>query len=107
MKIFGIFDSKSSAFVKSFFAPFTADAVRAFEGEANNKDSMYYKYPNDFQLIEIGVLDPSTGQVESVHHLNLGTAATYQLKQPQNSLPMFPQKLTTQNEMSEQAVRSN
>jgi hypothetical protein len=64
--IVSVKDSAAQAFGRPVFVPAVAVAVRSFRDEVNRKDSQedLSKYPDDFELYEIGTFDDSTGIVQ-------------------------------------------
>lgn len=81
-KMFAIYDSKSKAHLLPFFATETAVAQRHFQTAANDRDSMFFKYPEDYTLFHVGHFDDATGRVEPIDRPeNLGLAAQYKQTQ--------------------------
>jgi len=79
LKVFSIFDSKSSCYKQPFFARATGEGVRIFEDIANmtNENNQVNLHPEDFILYEIGIYDDSTGNIEPVQHVTLGKAIEF------------------------------
>lgn len=63
MIIVGIFDRKAQAFIEMTSTPSIGVAARQFT-EAVNKpsESPIYKWPEDFELYELGIWDTESGQ---------------------------------------------
>lgn len=77
-KIFAVYDNKAEAFMQPFFAETVGLALRAFQQNTENPDSVLYKYPNDFVLYEIGTFDDITGSLNNYEqNKNLGMAIEY------------------------------
>lgn len=75
LKMFGIYDSKVSAFESPFFVDATGRAVRFWESLVNDPKTDYNKFPSDFILYELGTFDNSTGVIEMLPtkiHLGVG-----------------------------------
>lgn len=80
-KIYAIYDNKAEAFMQPFFAATPGLALRTFEDNANNPDSILSKHPNDFCLYEIGVFDDQTAEIiNHSENINLGMATEYSPK---------------------------
>lgn len=62
LKCFAVFDSKAGAYMRPFFDVSAGSAVRGFEDEVNNPDSMLSRHPGDFTLFELGTWDDSNAQ---------------------------------------------
>jgi len=78
MKLFTILDVKANHFLKPMVEPSTAQAMRAFEVAANNPDSTFSMFPDDFALMEIASFDVQTGSISPLPHpVNLGTARSF------------------------------
>lgn len=59
-------DSAVDAFMRPFFVPTTAFAVRSFGEEMKNADSPMAKSPQDFALFELGSFDEESGRFENL-----------------------------------------
>lgn len=64
--IVSVKDTAAQAFGRPVFVPAVPVAVRSFRDEVNRKDSDQdlAKYPDDFELYEIGTFDDATGIVQ-------------------------------------------
>lgn len=78
MKVFALFDSKTSAFGIPFFIEHKGQALREFEQMANNPESYVSKYPGDFTLFELGDYDKESAKF-TFHKapLSLGVAVEF------------------------------
>lgn len=56
-------DRAADVFGRPFFVPTQAMAIRAFGDEVNNRESVMYRNPEDFDLYEIGSFDDSDASV--------------------------------------------
>lgn len=63
MRIFSIFDRKSLAFATPFFMKTTGEATRALREHLKDGNSLISKYPEDFELYEVGGFDDQTGRL--------------------------------------------
>lgn len=63
MKLVSVQDLKAQAFLAPQAVPTTSVALRMFESECKNKDTMFHKHPADFILFEIGEWDERTGDL--------------------------------------------
>lgn len=83
MKIFAIKDLKIGSFTKPFVDTHEQNAIRGFEQVINDKQSMYAKYPEDFELWKIGSFNDESGKVEgNIQCLTNGMALQ---KQPEET----------------------
>lgn len=77
-KIFSVHDMKAEAYVNLFTAQTTGMALRGFEQECLNSESMMYKYPDDYTLHCLGEWDQSTGEILLLPNSQLvGSAREY------------------------------
>lgn len=60
-KAFSIRDSKTGVFNPPFWTPHTGQAMRTLQELANDSKTQIGKYPEDFQLYEIGEYDDELG----------------------------------------------
>lgn len=59
-------DSAVDAFMRPFFVPTTAFAVRSLSEEMKNPESPMAKNPGDFVLYELGTFDEELGRFENL-----------------------------------------
>lgn len=64
--IFCVFDSKAGAFTAPFVAFNAPMAQRSVAIAVRDPESMFHKFPEDFQLFQIGVFSDDTGLVEGI-----------------------------------------
>lgn len=66
MKMFSVYDSKTEAYMRPFFADATGSAIRSFSDEVNsqNKDSLVASHPEDFTLFELGHFNDGNADLE-------------------------------------------
>lgn len=78
-KVFGVYDSKTMAYLQPFFSEQLGSAIRAFSDAVNEKgNSPLAKHPGDFQLYELGTFDMKSGLVVAlVPPLLLGNGLDY------------------------------
>lgn len=78
VKIYAIMDDKAAAFMEPFFAQTNGLAIRRFSSNTNNPDSIFNKFPDDFQLFKIGEFDDHTGRITGTEKREaLGYAREY------------------------------
>lgn len=65
-KVFGVYDSKSLAYLQPFFSESTGAAVRAFSDAVNDNSCPIAKHPGDYQLYELGSFNNSNGEFVSL-----------------------------------------
>lgn len=59
-----IYDSAVGAYMRPFFAPSRAAAVRSFGDEVNRVGSEMHAHPDDYALCHVGVWDDASGMFE-------------------------------------------
>lgn len=62
LKVFGIFDSKVSAWLPPFMMKHVGDAERAIVSHVNDPQHNFSKYADDFTLFELGSWDDSNAK---------------------------------------------
>lgn len=77
IKVYAIYDSKTTTYSPPWFARNNAAAIRNFQDLVNDRQSTVSKHPEDYSLHYIGTFDDDTAQIEPDKHLNLGLAAEY------------------------------
>lgn len=77
VKMFSVFDNKSHVYYPPFTFQHLAQAVRAFVDLAQDRDGIISRHPEDYELVEVGVFDDSTGHVHAVERLNHGRASQH------------------------------
>lgn len=71
-KIFSIRDTKGEFYSPPFYKHQTAEAIRDFTQAANDPQSTISKFPEDFDLFELGTYDNLTGKIDPLdtpHHI--------------------------------------
>lgn len=89
LKAFSIYDVKAEAFNQPFFMLTEGEAIRGFQAELNNNDSMMRQYPHDYTLYMIGRFDNKDGKL-TTELKDLGTAASHRVDQ-HNVEILFPE----------------
>lgn len=79
--IFSIFDSKTSYFQLPFFSPTIPSGVRLFRNLVSDVSTLVSKYSEDFILFRIGEFDDESGEVSSVVPENLGSGASFKVRE--------------------------
>jgi len=62
-KLFSVYDSKVEAYMQPQFYRAKGEAIRAFEGAVNSKDTQFATHAEDFTLFAIGEYDDATGKI--------------------------------------------
>lgn len=77
-KIFSIYDQKAHAYLPPWVQHRTEMAERAFADCCNSPEHQFGKHPEDYTLIQLGLFDDSTGQIQ-VHEVQKthGTGINY------------------------------
>lgn len=65
-KLFAVRDVKVSEYSNPMYYPSEIHAVRDFEQAAKNKETNIGRYPGDFELYQIAVMDSVTGRIEHI-----------------------------------------
>lgn len=61
LHIYSIYDAKAEAYIQPFFATNEGMAKRMFHKAANDPETDFYKYAQDYTLFFIGFFSQSTG----------------------------------------------
>lgn len=78
LKVFSVFDSKVGAYLTPFFSRSTGEAIRAFTQAANDSQTQFCKFAEDFTLFEIGEWDDQNSKFELLaSHVSLGKAIEF------------------------------
>lgn len=75
--VFGIYDVKLQEYMQPFVAPTKPVAMRMFEDECRNPESMFHKHPDDYNLHVLADFDSESGSFENVQVENLCSAADF------------------------------
>lgn len=76
MQIFAVKDTKAGTFYQPFVRTNSAVAERDFQTMCSDKNSLTGKYPEHFDLYDLGIFDERTGKMdlyESPMHVVKGT----------------------------------
>lgn len=67
MKInaYSVQDIKSGRFNAPFFVQSHAEALRMFDQNCKNPETLWNKYPSDFSIFLVGQFDDTTGHLET------------------------------------------
>jgi hypothetical protein len=61
--LFTVYDSKAETYNKVLTFKTIGEAIRSFTEVANDIDTPFGKYPEDFTLFQIGEFDPHSGEI--------------------------------------------
>lgn len=64
--IVAIFDVRVEAYGRPAFVRSIGEAMRSFQDEVNNKESVVCAHPEDYRLFHLGVYDDSVGRFENL-----------------------------------------
>lgn len=95
LKIFSMFDVKTTTFHSPFVSHHTGEALRGWEEGVNKADTLPNKFPSDFQLWELGVFDSGSGEFEDCKPRMLATALEYKRHETQQELPISREARTS------------
>lgn len=77
-KVFSVYDSKSESFTPPMINKTKGEALRSFQDEANNENSILHKHAADYTLMEIGEFDELKGQLLPYKaNISLGNALEF------------------------------
>jgi len=82
LKAISVFDSKAQLHSTPQFVRTKADALRSWEQACNAPESIYFKHPEDFTLLEIGEYDESSG-VMTTHTTQVPLGRALEFKRPE------------------------
>lgn len=63
LQVYSIRDAKAEAFNSPFYQKTKGEALRSFQTAVNDPKTQLNRFPEDFDLYEIGTWDDSTGLV--------------------------------------------
>lgn len=66
LKVFSVRDGKGEFYGQPFYAKTLGEAERSFRMLANDDKSMPWKFPEDFDLYEIGEFDDNSGKLKGL-----------------------------------------
>lgn len=72
LKVFAIRDTKSEMYGQPFFQHSAGEAERSFKTLVNDEKSLQNKYPEDYDLYELGTYDDTVGKIighDTPHHV--------------------------------------
>lgn len=79
--IMAVYDDKAEAFAQPYFVANLVVGQRAFVGAAQDKDSLLYRFPEDYRLYNLGTFDDVTGAFVSLERPELVMTAS-QAREP-------------------------
>ena len=74
--VFAVYDSALGGYLRPFFAPSRAVAIRSFADEVRNPESIFHSHPKDYSLHVLGTFDDLTGtldQPEAPYRISLAS----------------------------------
>ena len=99
MKIFAMYDKKANFYMQPFPEQSTISALRGFEVAVNNSESIFKRFPDDFELVELAFFDQSSGEIICHQQpVSLGTARSV--------LKSFQQDLTGEKNLTGEKLAS-
>lgn len=94
LKVFSVFDSKVSAFMRPIYYHSAGEAMRSLIDAASG-DHIFARHPADFHLFELGVFDDQDGQTTNHEaKINLGTILEIRGQPAAPPAELFPHKRT-------------
>lgn len=74
---YSIYDLKAKIFTPPFFMRSRGEAIRAFTTTANDTTNNVGKFPEDFQLYQVGEYDDTTGKLTPTTLDSIGLASQF------------------------------
>lgn len=65
-KVFAIYDSKTDAYMTPFFAPNGEDATRRVLSTAQQPNSLFHQFADDYTVMELGEWDEDSGTITTL-----------------------------------------
>lgn len=84
--IYSIFDQAVRSYNQPFFMPADGAAIRLFQNQIGNKDSLLSQHPDQFTLFKIGEFDDKDGSFSTFPPTSLGNGKQYADK---TSVPVY------------------
>jgi hypothetical protein len=83
--VYAVYDSKVNHYDQPFLMHSRGEALRSWITIVNDQSTSFFKYPEDFSLMELGEYDNITGKYKN-HDVpvNLGLASNF--KKPQTEI---------------------
>lgn len=72
-----VLDSKAGHFSRPVFSVAVGEALRGFQLECQNPESMLNRFPGDFRLFLVGAFNQVTGELEVQVPVEIGTALDF------------------------------
>lgn len=82
MRVFTVLDDATGTYSTPFYMLTVAEARRAFEQMANDKETKIGAHPHDFKLFHIGEFDNETAIHKPIGFVDLGYASEYKEHEP-------------------------
>jgi len=79
---YAVQDVKAHRYNRPFFMPTHVDAIRYFQQNCMNKESLWNTYPEDFRLMLIGEFDDETAKLTSCAETFMASAIDYSDQKP-------------------------
>jgi len=77
LKAFAFLDIKTGAYSRPFFVNHLAEAIRMAIEIASDRQTMIGRYPQDYELVEIGSFNDDTAALDGSKPNALGTVVSY------------------------------
>lgn len=61
LNVYTVFDKAVNAYMQPFFCRSKGEAIRSFSEACSDKSSNFFKYSQDYILVELGEYDDQTG----------------------------------------------
>jgi hypothetical protein len=77
LHVFAVYDVKAGYYATPFMLRSQGEALRGFQNECNNPQSMLNSHPADFELFQLGTFDQDSGGIEPMTPFSLGTGQQF------------------------------
>lgn len=74
LQVFSVFDSKAAVYETPFYARTIDEAIRIFAAACADSKSLFFSFPTDFTLLNLGSYDKDVGSY-TLHPLPLSIAS--------------------------------
>lgn len=93
LKVFTVLDLRVNMYLQPFFNLEEGHAMRAFENSVSDPGTNFHRFPDEYQLFEVGTYDEKTGNFENFPKKKLlATARSVLLKIQSSQMTLSDKK---------------
>ncbi len=89
--VFSVYDKKAEGYLSPFVFPAVGQAVRAFTNIVNDDRTDMYKWPEDFDLYQLGYMDVGSGQFTNDATFLIGGMSVAEPRPHKEQLSLIPE----------------